>query len=344
MARANRVAAHNVGRAGGAITPQTEIAFRVLMSGFYQTLGCQRLNGRMKHDRDSFRLLPPLTPLQQHPQFAAALAGMGRPMKKITLPHGGSAQVMERRFWPVHWPLRLVSRGPIWEGPATAAQMLDGVTTLRRRGVQIINNENVPGDVMKAAGYRQIMTPATIAVLDLRGTYADWLAAMTAKWRNALRRAEYAGLTVDVAPFSRADHKWILEADEDQQSTRGYQALPGALTQSYAVMNRDVTFVVTASDGATPVAAMIFLRHGTAATYQIGWTSVIGRSLRAHNLCLSTGMDILAEAGVTAIDLGVIDTENNPGLARFKLGSGAKPVVLGGSWIALPWLRPKPLA
>lgn len=298
----------------------------------------------MKHDRDSFRLAPCITPLQQHPQFAAALAGMGRPMDVLAFPYGGQAQIMQRQIWPFRKPLRLVSRGPVWEARPSAMLMWEGVVALNRAGVQIINNEMVPPRVMRAAGYRQIMTPATTALVDLRGTYGDWLAAMTAKWRNALRRAEYAGMTVDVSAFLRSHHKWILDADSAQQSDRGYRALPAELTQSYAVMNQGATTVVTASDGDTPIAAMIFLRHGNAATYHIGWTSAKGREVCAHNLCLSTAMDVLADEGVAAIDLGLLDTQNAPGLARFKLGSGAKPVELGGTWLSLPWWRPRPLA
>ncbi|MEL6639872.1 MAG: GNAT family N-acetyltransferase [Pseudomonadota bacterium] len=297
----------------------------------------------MKHDRDSFRLPPALIPLQQHPQFAAALAGIGRPMETVKLPHGGHAQIMTRRVWPSRRSLRQVSRGPVWDVMPAPASQWDAVMALRAAGVHIINNECIPSLVMNAAGYRRIMTPATVAVLDLRGTYSAWLAAMTVKWRNALRKAEYAGLTVRVEPFSRADHKWILDADAVQQNARGYRALPGALTQSFAVLNNKGTIVVTAADGDHAVAAMIFLRHGHSATYHIGWTSAAGRSAHAHNLCLSTAMDVLADQKVDAIDLGFIDTENAPGLARFKLGSGAKARTLGGTWLSVPWGTPQPL-
>ncbi|MEL6570408.1 MAG: GNAT family N-acetyltransferase [Pseudomonadota bacterium] len=298
----------------------------------------------MKHDRDSFRLPPTLTPLQQHPQFAAALAGIGRPMDTIKLPRSGRAQIMSREIWPTRRAIRLVSRGPVWDMTPSQAIQWEGLLTLRNAGVQLINNESIPAEIMLAAGYRQIITPATIALLDLRGSYGEWLSAMTAKWRNALRKAEYAGLTLSVEGFHRASHKWILDADLRQQSRKGIRALPPALTQSYAVMNHDATLVVTAMDRDTPVAAMIFLRHGPSATYHVGWTSVAGRAANAHNLCLSTAMGVLADAQVETVDLGVIDTENAAGLARFKLGSGAKPQRLGGTWLLLPWLRPQPLA
>ena len=44
----------------------------------------------------------------------------------------------------------------------------------------------------------------------------------------------------------------------------------------------------------------------------------------------------LAATGVTELDLGTIDTDASPGLARFKLGSGATVQRLGGTWLRLP--------
>ena len=47
----------------------------------------------------------------------------------------------------------------------------------------------------------------------------------------------------------------------------------------------------------------------------------------------------LACAGVEMLDLGMIDTVNAPGLARFKLGSGAVAQSLGGTWLHAPGLN-----
>jgi lipid II:glycine glycyltransferase (peptidoglycan interpeptide bridge formation enzyme) len=79
---------------------------------------------------------------------------------------------------------------------------------------------------------------------------------------------------------------------------------------------------------------MLFLRHGTTATYHIGWTSRDGRAASAHNLILWDACARLAARGVRQLDLGIIDTETAPGLARFKLGTGAQPVRTGGTWLS----------
>jgi hypothetical protein len=40
----------------------------------------------------------------------------------------------------------------------------------------------------------------------------------------------------------------------------------------------------------------------------------------------------LKAQGVARLDLGTIDTRRAPGIARFKLGAGARVEVLAGSW------------
>lgn len=83
---------------------------------------------------------------------------------------------------------------------------------------------------------------------------------------------------------------------------------------------------------------MLFICHGPVATYHIGWTSDEGRRAEAHRQILVHAIDWLAHRGIQRLDLGTLDTEHAPGLARFKLGTGARPVALDGTWLKLPLL------
>ena len=47
----------------------------------------------------------------------------------------------------------------------------------------------------------------------------------------------------------------------------------------------------------------------------------------------------LKKAGVKTLDLGGIDTEAGPGLARFKIGTGGEVLSLSGSWTRGPRWR-----
>jgi hypothetical protein len=294
----------------------------------------------MRIDQSAFDT-PPFQPLQQHTHFASALSGMSRPMTTYALPGFGTAQVFSRRVWPFRRNFQMMSRGPFWSQPPSERQHFEAICHLRDLNVRVINAEDTDPALLTAAGYRQIMTPASVAVMDLRHGPDVRRALMSIKWRNALRKAESAELRIAARPYQHNSDKWLLDEDEKQQAARGYRALPGAVTQAYSVMNRGQAIIVTASKVAVPIAAMIFLRHGTAATYHIGWTSLAGRACNAHNLCLATAMDALETLGTEVLDLGPIDTDTSPGIARFKLGAGAHVKTLGGTWLYLPCFKKK---
>jgi lipid II:glycine glycyltransferase (peptidoglycan interpeptide bridge formation enzyme) len=90
---------------------------------------------------------------------------------------------------------------------------------------------------------------------------------------------------------------------------------------------------------AEELAAMLMLCHGLTATYHIGWSGPQGRATAAHQLLLVRAADWLAARGHVRLDLGTVDTDANPGLARFKIGSGAIIRPLGGSWVGVPGLK-----
>jgi lipid II:glycine glycyltransferase (peptidoglycan interpeptide bridge formation enzyme) len=78
---------------------------------------------------------------------------------------------------------------------------------------------------------------------------------------------------------------------------------------------------------------MLYLIHGTAATYHVGWSGEEGRRLGAHNLLLWEAMSRLAAHGVRRLDLGGVNTQSSAGVARFKLGAGGEVVTLAGTWL-----------
>jgi lipid II:glycine glycyltransferase (peptidoglycan interpeptide bridge formation enzyme) len=83
-------------------------------------------------------------------------------------------------------------------------------------------------------------------------------------------------------------------------------------------------------------AAMAFVRHGTSASYHLAWGSDAARSTGVHGLMLTRAAEALFAEGVRWLDLGSVNTESAPGLARFKLGSGAALRRLGPTLLVLP--------
>ncbi|MEY1555645.1 GNAT family N-acetyltransferase [Yoonia sp. R2331] len=269
-------------------------------------------------------------PLQQSPAYARTLRALGQ---KARIVHGdgvGQMAVVTRQT--PFGPLRAAMRGPLWETPDPR----DRVDFLRRHRVHLHNPEDDAPDTMRAAGFWQVMTPGTVGLMDLT---RDPVAAMHGKWRNAWRSAARADLRVQSGPFEPARDNWILALDGAQQRVRGFRGYPHAFTHAFAAQNPDAALCYVAYQERSQIAAMIFLLHAPTATYHIGWTGEDGRRCNAHRLLLIQAARDLSARGMTTLDLGQIDTRRAPGLARFKLGAGAQPVTLGGTWVRLPWCR-----
>lgn len=264
-------------------------------------------------------------PLQQHAKHATALRLLGRPVVTVTIAQAAPV-VAVRQFGQL-----MTSRGPIWQQEVCDAQK---VTLLRRSGLRLINADSDDPTVLRAAGYRRLMTPAYIAELNLTGTLTMRIAGMKPKWRNAWRTSKNVAVTKQ--HFDPHAHAWILQADLDQQRSKGFRGLPHALIKAYAASHPKTVQVLIAADGQMPIAAMLFVLHAPVVTYHIGWTSSRGRSLCAHHHMIVPAADCFSQDGFVRLDLGHVDTVNSPGLARFKIGCGAQVRPLGGTWLRLP--------
>lgn len=265
-------------------------------------------------------------PLQQHPNFAAAICKLGGTAFAVDL-EGAAPILTISRFG-----IRFASRGPVWTDRPDVA-MASG---LRKSGLHLINSNGGDEDVLRNAGYWRIFPPQHMAELSVTGTHEDRLKRLKGKWRNALRRALKSSQIIQRENFCLMRHQWLLKADEIQQKAKKYRGLPHSFVQAYAAANPDDAIVFVAYSGRDPIAAMLFLVHGAVATYHIGWTSAEGRKKASHNALLMRAGEDLAIRGVERFDLG---STASPGLARFKVGSGARIQTLGGTWLRLPSLK-----
>ncbi len=222
----------------------------------------------------------------------------------------------------------MVQRGPIvFASRNDPANLSPQFRQAYPRRIFVANPDKPAPEQMRRAGFRQIMTPATVAELDLTRPMKPH-----GKWRNALRKSHNSALSTSHRKLRNSD-RWIFDADKLQQSEKRFRALPHAISQKWPTAQ---THFATAIYLGSPVAAMLFLLHGNVATYQIGWSSDIGRKYAAHNRLLAETFDCLAARSFKRMDLGSVDTENTAGLARFKIRSGAHLRQLGGTWIAPP--------
>lgn len=266
-------------------------------------------------------------PLQQSAEFAAALHAFGR--APVMIADGGLA--LSRR----------IAGGPrvaLWSrlhlADAAALPKLASDAGLGR-ALHLISPGR-PTQGLVQLGAVPLMTPAWTAEIDLTPGRDGLRDGLHQKWRNRLRRAEASGLRVIRSPVTPHSASWLLRADAARQRARGYRNWPPALTLAYAAANPDRAHVFEATDAGEPVAAALFLRHGAAASYHIGFSSVRGRATSAQTLLIWQAMVWLSRTGCTRLDLGLVDTEGAPGLARFKLGTGARARPMGGTWLWWP--------
>ncbi|MBM9593692.1 lipid II:glycine glycyltransferase FemX [Roseitranquillus sediminis] len=289
---------------------------------------------------ESWRKAAAGAPLQQDWDWGEILSAAGAQVARAVVRSGGAevalAQVLLRRFGPA--TLALVSRGPVWLAAVDQPAVLHALRrSLPARGPRAL--VVTPDDTVR--GMVPLVTPTHVAELNLKPTLDDLRAGLHGKWRNRLAAAGRAGLTV--RREDRPDrYAWLLEAEAAQARQRGYRGWPPNLVPHWHRSVPGRVHVLSAWCGGERVAAMLFLRHGRRATYQIGWSGPDGRATSAHNLCLWTAIEALRAEGVALLDLGTVDTEAAPGLARFKIGCGARVRRLGPTmWVPPLRLRPR---
>lgn len=257
-----------------------------------------------------WRLPWPLA-LQQCWAYGQAMARLGARVQHVLLRQGGqviaAAQMLERRG------LRVINRPAGQAGP------------LLRRLARFPGLTLCTGAV--GHGFMPLVTPRFHAEWDLRPDPADLRAGLQGKWRNRLRRGETlpiregpAGVMMDLA--ARCD---------TLARQRGFRALPPGFLAGW----EGGRLVLHWSPGGRLAAGIVVLIHGQCATYHCGWTSAEGRAAQANAAILWHAALVLRGQGVQRLDLGAVDA-SNPGLARFKLGTGARLVSLGPSSLVLP--------
>ncbi|KUP91378.1 GNAT family N-acetyltransferase [Tritonibacter horizontis] len=276
--------------------------------------------------------------LPQTAEFTAALRLAGH--DPFVIDRLQNTVVLRRKVWGV--PLAMLNRADLGKPGRT-------LEILQEEGLErtpIILSPERPVPDLARLGALPLMTPASVGRLTLDPDRDIRRAGLEQKWRNRLSHAESQPLRVTRQTMPIKPDHWLLRADASQQRQRRYRSWPAALTLAYAQANPGCAKLFEAHEGQERVAGILVLTHGDGATYHIAHSTDRGKALSAHNLLLWSAMDWLSSRGIRQLDLGVLNTEDAAGLARFKLGTGASVERLGGTWLFWPPLgrRLAPLA
>ncbi|MCB4454443.1 GNAT family N-acetyltransferase [Leisingera sp. McT4-56] len=260
--------------------------------------------------------------LQQSPEFARALMACGQDPLMLE-----DKLVLQRRL-PGGLRLAMVNRADLTDpAPLLAAMRENGFAR-----TPLILSPETPALHLSRLGAVPLVTPAHAAIWDLSGDLDQRRAALHQKWRNRLKHGAAQNLRLTRQNLPHDVRHWLFQADAKQQTLRGYRSWPIGLTLAYARENKGQAKLFQASEGKEAVAAILILSHGSGATYHIAHTTARGKQLSAHTLLLWEAANWLAAKGICRLDLGLINTEDAAGLARFKLGTGANLHRLGGTW------------
>jgi hypothetical protein len=250
------------------------------------------------------------------------------------------AQFILRR-WGSVLSMALCSRGPVWLQAMSAQDKTHVYKSMRKslplKGLRLvlITPEEARSGSLGLSPWRRVMTSYATVMLDLKQSPQDLRAGLDAKWRNRLVAAEASELKVHRMGSNPGQYRWLLDQEEAQRQQRGFAGLPLPFFDAYIQSRKqpDKTVLTLRADlGRERVAAMMFLQHGQAATYQVGWSNEQGRQLNAHNLLLWQAIAALQQRGIQVLDLGGINTARSAGIARFKIGTGGEVLQLAGTY------------
>ncbi len=254
----------------------------------------------------------------------------------------GLAQCVVRRFGHLGG-VALCTRGPLWLQALSGKDKAHAYRRLRQtmpvKGLRFlfVTPDEPSGDNLGLSSIKRVMTGYSTALLDLTPAMPDLRAGLEKRFRPPLGRAEKSDLTVHRVGTNVGQYRWLMDAEQQQRDNRGLQGMPLHFVDAYIASRKQPghnVLTLRADIGRDRVAGMMFLLHGQAATYQIGWTNDAGRDAYAHNLLLYKGMEALKERGIRSLDMGGINTGRSAGIARFKITSGAQVVTLAGTfWV-----------
>lgn len=261
---------------------------------------------------------PDFLPFPQTLAYAQAARSCGADARVLDL-CCGTALVLRRAGQ------QLLSRGPVWHLGATPDDKRRALRRLARwPGLTIVT----PEDEMRGFGLIPLLTPMHHAIWSLAG---DLRAGMAGKWRNRLAQAERSGARVQRGTKGLLER--LIAAEAEQRQKLGYRTY--AKEFSLALPPHALRLWEWRLAGQT-AAAMAFVVETGTAHYHLSWANAEAKAKGIPPLMLATAAVGLQAEGVRHLDLGSVNSEDAPGLARFKLGTGARLKRLGATLLVLP--------
>jgi lipid II:glycine glycyltransferase (peptidoglycan interpeptide bridge formation enzyme) len=281
--------------------------------------------------------------MQQHWIYGASMRLPGMQIHRAEVQLDGKtvalAQFICRRYAYL-FGVALCTRGPIWlsevsdSDKARIQRALKRSLPMSRPRIILFSPDLTDPKHPSMASLTRVLTGYSTVMLDLSQPLTALRAGLHPYWRNRLSTAERSGLKIAELAHDSPELPRVLAEENRQRERKRFYALPLGFIEHYLEEGgAESALILQASWQSRPVAAMLFLIHGSSATYQLGWTNPQGRALNAHNLILWGAIERLQQRGIVKLDLGGVNTHDLPGMSRFKINTGGEVITYAGGYV-----------
>ena len=157
------------------------------------------------------------------------------------------------------------------------------------------------------------------AALDLSQDTATLMSRLKGKWRTDLRAAWKAGLELARGNSQEMQARFLALFDTVQAAKDFHTEITPDFHFDLSMGPDYAVEILIATHNGQDVAGIVIGHAGATSTYLFGATIPAGRPLRAGYFLTWEALAIARDRGARWYDLGGIDAEANPDVARFKL-------------------------
>lgn len=242
----------------------------------------------------------------------------------------GMVAILELKLGPIH--LVSLCRGPIWfkghdtknnfEEFALVFEKLYPKRLLRRirwMPEWTFTDENI--SFVESLGFLKTKQRVETVWVDLVPSLEVIRKNLNRKWRNHLTNAEKSPLKITADNTGKYLNHFLscYTLFKKQKNFKGPSAEFIRCEVEKALAFKDAIFLWAHLDG-LPVAGILVFKHGSSASYRIGWNTSLGREHNSHFILLWKAIELLKKHGIESLDMGGILPGEAEGLTKFKMG------------------------